>query len=105
MTATTSRPAQIANVILQQLGGQRFCTMTGAKDMLATGDGLQFKVGRNAMNVTAVVVTLDVSDLYTVQCYTGRGLSMKPAGEPVTMVDAASLRGVFESSTGLRTSL
>lgn len=98
MTTTT------ASIILQQLGDHRFRAMTGAKDLLALEDGLQFKVGANAQKVTAVRITLDATDLYMVQFYRGRGLNMVEAAA-VTMVDAAALRGVFEEHTGMRTSL
>ena len=40
----------IAQTILTQLGGNRFLAMTGAKDLVNTGKGLQFAIGRGASN-------------------------------------------------------
>lgn len=40
----------IAQTILTQLGGNRFLAMTGAKQLVDLGNGLQFAIGRGAKN-------------------------------------------------------
>lgn len=55
---------QIANTILSQLGGNRFIVMTGAKNLMATENGLRFRIGKNAGKVTHVEITLNGWDLY-----------------------------------------
>jgi hypothetical protein len=100
----TTAAQTIARTILEQLGGGAFAVMTGAKNFTATGDGLALKVGRNEKGVTHVRVTLDASDTYTMTFLAIR------AGKSRTVASAAGLycdmiRGEFERSTGLRTSL
>jgi hypothetical protein len=94
----------IATTILEQLGGNRFLTMTGAKGLLDTGRGLQMKLP-TISRASCIVITLEADDTYTVQAYRGRGLNMCAYGEPVSQVYADSLRRVFEDLTGLYTKL
>lgn len=58
----------IAQTILQQLGGRRFVTMTGAKDLLGNENSLLFRLPeRFALNgINKVRVTLDCMDTYTI---------------------------------------
>lgn len=62
-----SEKGQIAKIILQQLGGNKFVTMTGAKDLIAGEDYLGFKLpSRFAKDgVNYIKVTLNASDTYT----------------------------------------
>jgi hypothetical protein len=92
-----------AAIILQQLGGGRFIAMTGAV-CLDCGDTLQIKLPRIS-KLSAVRITLEPSDTYTLQGYKGRGLNIAPAGEPVGMVYADSLRRLFTGMTGLEVTL
>ena len=64
-----TRSAQIATTILDQLGGNRFMYMTGAKNLLATGNGLRFKIGRNASKANTVEITLNSLDLYDIRFF------------------------------------
>ena len=91
----------VAKEILRQLGGNMFATMTGAKGFLFSDNSLTFKVGRNSKSVTAVSITLDPSDTYTVKFFT-RGGKEKAT---VSDVYADNLRIVFTTHTGLETSL
>ena len=93
----------IAKTILSQLGGSRFVAMTGAKDMMDTGNGLQFSIGRGASNkANKVRVTLLQSDTYKVEFFrwNARKLDMAIVGD-VDGVYADALRQVFTSHTGL----
>ena len=49
---------KIASIILQQLGGRRFVTMTGARCLVAINNGLRFKA-----NMVSIVLRGD--DTYT----------------------------------------
>lgn len=102
MTTSTST----AQIILSQLGGSRFCAMTGAKDLLDLGNGLRFRIGRNAKRITHVEIVLDPSDTYTVRFYriTKRGLDVELVRE-LDLIYADNLRDHFEIETGLYTSL
>ena len=72
-----TRNHEIATTILQQLGGNRFVAMTGAKDFLAIKNGLQFKIGRNASKANRVEIKLNGSDLYDMQFIAYRPYSVK----------------------------
>lgn len=58
---------EVAKTILQQLGGNRFAVMTGAKDFVAINNGLQFRIGRNGSRANLVKVILMGDDTYTMQ--------------------------------------
>lgn len=102
---TKEERSQIAMTILEQLGGNRFMAMTGAKN-LAFGDNgsLQFKIGRNAGKITNVVIELGASDLYTVKFYKIRAAKCDLVKE-LDGVYADQLCKVFTSVTGMATSL
>lgn len=62
MTVTT-----VASVILQQLGGNKFIAMTGAKNLLALENGIRFTIGRNASKANRVEITYNGLDLYDIK--------------------------------------
>lgn len=95
----------VASEILLQLGGNRFCAMTGAKNFVYNSDLLQFDIGRNAKRITKVQIKLTNEDLYTVAFYKGRGLNLVPACQPLNGVYAENLQEVFTRHTGLETRL
>jgi hypothetical protein len=95
----------IAQTILAQLGGNRFLAMTGAKQLVDMGDGLQFGIGRGAKNkANKVVVTLSGLDLYTVTFYSIRGTSVAIKSEH-SNIYADRLAALFTERTGLDTHL
>lgn len=94
---------QVATTILQQLGGNKFIAMTGAKNFLGSKDALSFRIptrkGPNALRIT-----LAPSDTYEVKAFRIRGTRC----DVIDIRDdiyAENLREVFERMTGLRTSL
>jgi hypothetical protein len=97
----------IANNILAQLGGAKFCAMTGARQLVAGDDSLQFRIGAGAVNkATHVRITLEPSDLYKVEFFKVRGTRpVQTCGEPLHGVYADQLQATFTSSTGLDTHL
>ena len=95
----------VANTILEQLGGSKFCVMTGAKNLIGSDNGLRFRFMRNSSGSNMVEIRLDAgTDTYTVlfyHVYRGRLV----VDESFDMVYADNLRRLFESHTGLATHL
>lgn len=57
----------VATTILNQLGGNRFITMTGAKDFFTNGNDLCFSIPKNMSKANRVKIVLDADDTYRVQ--------------------------------------
>jgi hypothetical protein len=90
----------IAETILAQLGGNKFLAMTGAKDLLAGSNNLQFrlpKLGANKMNI--VRITLMTDDTYMMEFWKLRGLNLT-AGDCIKEIYAERLQERFEDCTG-----
>jgi hypothetical protein len=68
---TMTNNMQVANTILDQLGGGRFAAMTGAKCFAAIESGVRFKLPAKAGwirdGINMVTVRLTPSDTYTVE--------------------------------------
>ena len=92
---------EIAEDILEQLGGRRFCVMVGAKQLSVTESGLAFRIGRNSKGVSVVCVKLLPSDTYEVRFY---GFQSEPK-KIVTDVYCDELQRVFEENTGMVASM
>lgn len=97
---------QVAQTILAQLGGSKFCAMTGAKNFVQGPDMLQFDIGKNASRVTRVQVKL-VSDLYTMAFYrwNARKLELVAVCPAVNGLFADMLQDTFTAKTGMATRL
>ena len=100
--------SQVAKTILNQLGAGRFVAMTGARGFVGSSDALSFRLpgagGFCKSGINWVRVTLTAADDYRVEFARVRG----NACYRVSVSDgvyAENLREVFESATGLRTSL
>lgn len=91
---------QVAQTILNQLGGNRFIAMTGARNFVAGPTTLRFSVPKG-LNV---VVTLEPSDTYTVDFYRVRGAKCMSLAQSRD-VYADQLQAVFTEHTGLYTHL
>ena len=79
---------QVANTILEQLGGNRFAMMTGAKNFAGGRDYLSFGIPSNNMaRVSHVIVRYNEGqDLYEMKFMSIRGIKCK---------DVASFEGLF----------
>ena len=89
--------------ILNQLGGNRFIMMTGAKHFGVGKEGLSFKIGRNSKQVNHIKVDYDRGrDLYNMKFdwVTKRGIKNK---KTVKGVYADQLQRVFSMHTGMAT--
>jgi len=93
---------ETAKVILHQLGGNKFIAMTGAKHLVATERGLQFRIGRNTSTANSITIDLNNTDTYTVKFWNIRGAKIHLL-EEYNMVHADSLQELFTSYTGLAT--
>lgn len=100
----TQMTNQVAQTILNQLGGGRFIAMTGASNLTGRPDGLSFKIGRNSKKVTHVRITLTAMDDYTVEFLNVRGGSVKPVAFCEGVYDD-NLQEVFTNETGMYTHL
>ena len=95
------RGRNIAKTILQQLGGNKFIAMTGAKNLGFTNNGLQMKIGRNSKGITHVVISLKSTDTYDVEFIKMRGVNRKVV-KKLKRVYADQLGKIFTKYTGLR---
>lgn len=92
----------VADTIRQQLGGQRFVAMTGARNFVSAGNALQFRLPRmTGVRVRYVRVELTSDDLYNVSFY---DTSLRVVSK-ATGVYADRLQAVFAEATGLDTHL
>ena len=96
--------SQVAKTILQQLGGNKFIAMTGAKNLGASSKSLQMKIGRNSKSISHVVITLKSSDLYDMEFIRIRGTSRKVV-KKVIGVYADMLGKMFTKYTGMNVRL
>lgn len=103
-----SNASQVAGTILQQLGGRKFTTMTGAKNIFAVNEklgGLSFKLPRFAgVKVNYVKIVLNGNDLYDIEF--GRIYGNKYSLlNTVNDVYCDQLEEIFTQETGLATRL
>jgi len=93
-----------ASELLKQLGGNKFISMTGAKDLSFSGLGLTMQIGKNSKGVTHVRFQLSSKDLYDITFYSIRGSNVKTKSkEKGVYVD--QLGKIFKKNTGLKTGL
>lgn len=97
---------ETAKTILAQLGGNKFLTMTGAKNLCGDSTSLQFSLpSRFAKDgINKIKITLLPCDLYELTFYKMRGCDLKTVCE-VPGVYADQLQEIFTRKTGLDCSL
>lgn len=97
--------------ILEQLGGNKFIAMTGAKNFGqdTKEQSIAFRIGRNAKNVNQVKITLTPMDLYDMEFLS---VSVKKDGtvkrKIISKVEGVyndQLQETFTANTGMHTSL
>lgn len=69
----------VPNIILQQLGGQRFLVMTGAKNLVGGQNRLSMRLPRNGSKANRLTIVLNGDDTYTMRFwrYTSARLNHK----------------------------
>lgn len=95
---------QVAQTILQQLGGNKFLAMTGASNLTCGNRTLCFKIGRNSKKITHVQITLTAMDDYIVEFLNIRG-TLAPKPIAYAECQAEMLAKVFADKTGMAVSL
>jgi|ERR1017187_2320442 hypothetical protein len=95
---------QVANTILQQLGGAQFAALTGAKQFVAGDMFLQFSIPTSNDGINKVRITLDPRDTYTVEFWAIRKAWFKQISSH-SDVYCDMLQDVFEHATGLYVTL
>lgn len=113
-----NRNNEIADTILQQLGGGRFVVMTGSRDFIAIDNGLRMGLARNASKANRLDITLNSMDTYDMRFYrytsarySTRGGQFKMYPEKITTVKEYTgvcfdqLQELFTNVTGLYTRL
>jgi|ERR1035437_2320425 hypothetical protein len=115
MTLTNSQ-LEVAETILEQLGGRKFIAMTGARDISGLSsvgiagecDGLSFKLpgggGFTKNGINYVKITLTPDDTYTMTFLRIRGTKIHDV-EQHHGVYCDQLQTMFTSVTGLAVSL
>ena len=97
----------VAETILQQLGGRRFVAMTGARQFLGGKNSLSFKLpGKNFCkgDINYVRIELTPMDVYDMVFCRIRGTNVTEIAKHEGIYND-QLRGIFTQETGLRTSL
>lgn len=66
----------VAETILQQLGGNKFVTMTGVRNLCSLENGLSFKLPSRFANegINYIQITLNAGDTYDIEFGKVRGL-------------------------------
>ena len=95
----------VATTILNQLGGNKFRVMTGAKNFMDHGNALSMRIGRNSSNSNYLKITLNDSDLYDVRFSKVTKMGEEKSVREFNDVYNDMLDEIFESHTGMYTSL
>jgi hypothetical protein len=100
-----STDMRVAETILSQLGGNRFRVMTGAKNFAATDNSLRMKIGRNKTNANYMEVSLNMLDLYDITFAKVTKMGEMKSVKTYENIYNDMLVEIFESHTGMYTSL
>lgn len=95
----------IATTILQQLGGNKFLAMTGAKQLTDLGNGLRMKLTRNKAGAQYLFITLNSLDLYDIKFSSFDKQLNEKVKAKFTDIYCDQLQGIFTEVTGLYTKL
>lgn len=59
----------IPEIILNQLGGNKFIVMTGSKNFVADGNTLRMTLAKNGSKANRLHITLEADDTYTMHFF------------------------------------
>ncbi len=108
MERTREEQIAIANEIIRQLGGNKFRAMTGARDFMATENGLGFKLpgggGFCRSGINFVKIALTSLDLYDMEFKRIRGTNITEISRHDGIYNDM-LQEIFTAETGLDTHL
>ena len=95
----------VAKTILEQLGGNKFRVMTGAKNFMGFTDGLVMKIGRNSSNSNYLKITLNSMDTYDMEFAKVTRMGEKKSVTEYNNIYCDMLTDQFTSRTGMYTSV
>ena len=95
----------IAKTILEQLGGNKFRVMTGAKNLMGFENGLVMKLGRNSSNSNYLKITLNSMDTYDMEFAKLTRMGEKKSVSEYNNIYCDMLTDQFTAHTGMYTSL
>lgn len=107
---------KVADIILEQLGGNKFLVMTGANHLLSDGNTLRMNLPKNASKANRLWITLNADDTYTMNFFkfTAGKLNKKTFSwtedkkinvKKIEGVYCDMLQDIFTSVTGMYTHL
>jgi hypothetical protein len=98
----------IAETILNQIGGNQFIAMTGSSHFASTGNGLRMKLSRNKSGANYLFIELNGRDLYNMKFSSIRSKNWEIVSKTkfdIQDVYADQMFRIFEQITGLYTKL
>ena len=95
----------VAETILKTLGGNKFCMMTGAKNLAGDENSLSMRIGRNSSNSNYLKITLNSMDLYDMKFAKLTRMGELKSVKEYDNVYNDSMVEVFEKHTGMYTKL
>ena len=103
-TESQESSQEVAEIILEQIGDNKFMVMTGAYNLASTRNSLSLRF-KGSSKYNCLTVTLNDSDLYDVRLLKISRKFEITADQSFPNIYADQLRGLFELETGLATSL
>lgn len=91
---------EIAKIIMEQLGGNKFVVMCGVKDVRAVSNGVGFKIMKNNLKCNYIEIKLNGNDLYDIKYYSIRGTNVNVKHE-LNDVYAEDMISLMEEDLGL----
>lgn len=102
---TTQTNMQIAQTILNQLGGNKFIVMTGSKNFVAGENYLRMKLTRNKIKAQYLTITLNSMDTYDMCFFSVDKELNRTTKASIEDVYCDMLQDIFTQHTGLYTHL
>ena len=99
------RSQEIAQTILEQLGGNKFRAMTGAHSFMSKEAGLVFKFPNGKNRIFALEVNLRPDDTYEMKFFKKKGRYNVEVAKEYQGVYCDMLQSLFTDETGLDTRL
>ena len=95
-----------AQEVINQLGGNKFVAMTGAKAFVQDKSKKQlgFKIGKNSKGINYVRITLNGNDTYDVEFIKIRGMDVRVVAKHNDVYND-ELQKIFTKETGMHTRL
>jgi len=94
----------VAKEILNQLGGNKFIAMIGAKNIAGDAHSLSFRIGKNSSGINYVKITLNAMDTYDIEFGKILGTEYKVV-KAVNDIYNNQLQEIFKKYTGMDTHL